>query len=166
MAVESQKFDKSRYQIIPRVLIFAARGDSVLLIKGAPDKKVWPGQYNGIGGHVEQDESVLSAAYREFLEETGLTLEDPALCAVVTIDTQDNPGIGMYVFKAQAGPGDPSPTQEGTLEWVDTRTLDLLPLVEDLPVLIPIVLHWQPGNPVVFCQYSYSEDNELIMRFD
>ena len=166
MAVESQKFDKSRYQIIPRVLIFAARGEFVLLIKGAPDKKVWPNQYNGIGGHVEQDESVLAAAQREFEEETGLTLEDPALCAVITIDTQDNPGIGMYVFKAQAGTGKLAPTTEGVLEWVNTHSLDLIPLVEDLPILIPVVLNWQPGNPVIFCQYSYSEDNELIMRFD
>jgi 8-oxo-dGTP diphosphatase len=148
------------------VLIFAIRGDSVLLIKGAPTKKVWPDLYNGIGGHIEQNESVLGAAYREFTEETGLILVNPELCAVVTIDTQDNPGIGMYVFKAQANGEDPAPSAEGTLEWVDINAIDQIPLVEDLPILIPIVFSWQPGGPIIFCQYSYSDDNELIMRFE
>ena len=166
MAVESQKFDKSRYQIIPRVLIFATRGDFVLLIKGSPTKKVWPDLYNGIGGHIEQNESVLAAAHREFEEETGLELVDPHLAAVVMIDTQDNPGIGMYVFKAQTGPGDPTPSNEGILEWVDSETLSQIPLVEDLPILLPVILHWQPENPTIFCQYSYSMNNELIMRFE
>ena len=166
MVVESQKFDKNRYQIIPRVLIFATRGDSVLLIKGAPDKKVWPNLYNGIGGHIEQKESVLAAAYREFKEETGLDLVSPHLAAVVMIDTEDIPGIGMYVFKAQASSGDPAPSTEGSLEWVPPERLQDLALVEDLPILIPVILSWQPENPVIFCQYCYSEDNELIMRFE
>lgn len=166
MAVESQKFDKSRYQIIPRVLIFATRGDSVLLIKGAPTKEVWPNLYNGIGGHIEQNESVLAAAYREFEEETGLELKYPALAAVVFIDTQDNPGIGMFVFKGQASQGAPSQSAEGTLEWVETKSITHLPLVEDLPILLPVILSWQPESPIIFCQYSYSTNNELIMRFE
>jgi hypothetical protein len=84
----------------------------------------------------------------------------------VTIDTQDNPGIGMYIFKAQASHEDPAPSSEGTLEWIDITAIDQIPLVEDLPILIPVVFSWQPGSPIIFCQYSYSDDNELIMRFE
>ncbi len=43
----------ARYPVIPRALIFLFTGDSVLLLKGAPDKRIWPGLYNGIGGHIE-----------------------------------------------------------------------------------------------------------------
>jgi len=28
----------------------------VLLLRGAPKKKIWPDQYNGVGGHVKPDE--------------------------------------------------------------------------------------------------------------
>jgi len=45
-----------RYAIIPRTLIFITRegpsGLEVLLIKGAPTKRLWANRYNGVGGHV------------------------------------------------------------------------------------------------------------------
>ena len=165
MPAEDQKADQTKYQIIPRVLVFATRGGKLLLIKGSPTKRLWPNLYNGIGGHIEPGEHVLQAAYREVREETGLTLHNPQLCVVVTIDTGQTAGIGMFVFSGQAGEGEPQPSKEGTPEWVDTDRIGELALVEDLPVLIPKVLQWQPGDPVLFGQYGYDHHNELIMTF-
>ncbi len=99
MTVSRQGIFKDRYKLIPRVLVFATRGESVLLIKGSPAKKIWPNLYNGIGGHVEKGEDFLSAAHREFFEETGLELLAPWLCALVTIDASDDVGINMAVFR-------------------------------------------------------------------
>ena len=48
-----------RYHFIPRVLILLTMGDKILLLKGAPDKRIWPNLYNGLGGHVERGETVL-----------------------------------------------------------------------------------------------------------
>ena len=56
---------QDRYTLVPRVLCFVTSGDEVLLLKGAPGKKIWPGKYNGLGGHVERGESVHAAARRE-----------------------------------------------------------------------------------------------------
>ena len=39
---------RHRYRMVPRVLAFITHGDRVLLIKGAPDKRVWPNLYNGL----------------------------------------------------------------------------------------------------------------------
>jgi 8-oxo-dGTP diphosphatase len=165
MIDQVQKPDPTRYKLIPRVLIFAVREGQLLLIKGAPTKKTWPNLYNGIGGHVEPGESVLEAAHREFFEETGLKLKTTHLCALITIDIPKSPGIGMYVFKAEPEFGKPTPSEEGTLAWIAPSQMENLPLVEDLSDLIPLVLNWSPGNPVIFGKYIYSDKNELAMTF-
>ena len=73
MPKSDQGVTKDRYMLIPRTAIFVRRGDEYLLIKGAPTKRLWAGKYNGLGGHVERGEDVLTSAGREPREETGLT---------------------------------------------------------------------------------------------
>ncbi len=163
--MQDQGVFPERYRIIPRVLVFARRGEAVLLLKGAPTKRLWANQYNGVGGHVEAGESVLAAARREFLEETGLELTEAHLAAIVMIDTGQMTGIGMFVFCGTAAAGEPLAGPEGTLEWVAPQDLPGLPLVEDLPELLPRLLAWQSGEPVIFARYFYTPENALVVEF-
>jgi 8-oxo-dGTP diphosphatase len=166
VVVPQQGLDKSRYQFVPRVLIFLTRGEDVLLIKGAPTKRVWANLYNGLGGHVERGESVWAAARREVEEESGLKDLFLWLCAVVTIDTGDAAsGILMFVFRGEAD-GEPRPSVGGTLEWVPTSRLAALPLVEDLPTLLPRVLAMQRGDPPLWGFYEYNSEANLRISFD
>ena len=62
-----------RHLVVPRVLIFLTRTtgagvQEVLLLKGAPTKRLWANKYNGLGGHVEATEDVYAAARREVHE--------------------------------------------------------------------------------------------------
>src|ERR1700674_2038709 len=104
-----------RYSVIPRVLCFVTSGDDVLLLKGAPGKKLWAGKYNGLGGHVERGESVHAAARREILEESGLAVTDLRLCGVVTIDLEAQAGIGLFVFTAKTAGRQLRASAEGAL---------------------------------------------------
>jgi 8-oxo-dGTP diphosphatase len=166
MAAPQQGLDKSRYQFVPRVLVFLTRGEDVLLIKGAPTKRVWPNLYNGLGGHVERGESVWKAAVREVEEESGLTDLSLWLCAVVTIDTKDaDAGILMFVFRGE-GSEEPRASAEGALEWVPISGLNVLPLVEDLPELLPRVLAMQRGDAPLWGFYSYGAGGKLQMDFE
>ena len=157
-------FPAARYQVIPRVLCFVTSGSEVLLLKGAPDKKLWAGKYNGVGGHVERGESVHAAARREILEETGLTVSDLRLCGVIMIDIDDQPGIGMFVFTALAASRDFTASAEGALAWVPRERVAELDTVEDLPRLLPLVFSLPPGAPPFGGHYSYGPEGQLQME--
>jgi 8-oxo-dGTP diphosphatase len=149
--------------LIPRVLIFVTRGSSVLLLKGASSKRLWANKYNGVGGHVEPGEDILSAARRELLEETGLTA-DLWLCGTVVVETGENPGIGIYVFTSECPEGQLRPSSEGMLEWVPFVEVSKLPAVEDLPVLIRRIQKMKRGS-APFNALSFYEDEKLNVIF-
>ena len=149
-----------RYQIIPRVLCFVTNGEDVLLIRGAPDKKLWAGKYNGLGGHVERGESAHAAARREILEESGLSVTDLRLRGVVSIDVESGPGIGLYVFTALAASREVTASSEGALAWVSLGQVAALETVADLPILLPFVFG-QPRDAAPFGAHYASDGGGL-----
>jgi 8-oxo-dGTP diphosphatase len=153
-----------RYQIIPRVLIFMLRKDEILLLKGAPNKRLWANTYNGVGGHIEKGEDILAAAHRELLEETGLCTSNMRLCATVMIDTGEQIGIGMFVFRADYIDGELKPSEEGSLEWVKLDQLLEYKLVEDLPVLIPAILTLEDHDEPLSILYQFDAKEKLVIK--
>lgn len=157
---------RQRFTVIPRTLVFIRRDAYVLLLRGSSQKRIWANKYNGIGGHIEHDEDVYSAALREIREETGLDVENLRLVGLINIDGDQPTGIMLFVFTAQSRSGDPIPTEEGTLEWIARDQLAQIDLVEDLPTILPRALDLPPNAPPFFAHYHYDKQERLIIRFN
>ncbi len=161
-----------RNLVVPRVLVLLTSTNpstgkrEVLLLKGAPTKRLWANRYNGLGGHVEANEDVYTAAVREVREEAGIEAPTLSLRGVVTIDAGFDehgrrPGVLMFVFLGEAPGRTLAPSSEGTPAWLPIEELSGYPLVDDLDELLPRAL----GGDFFYGHYSPQPDGALHYTF-
>ncbi|NDJ87240.1 MAG: NUDIX domain-containing protein [Chloroflexi bacterium] len=159
-----------RWQVVPRTLCFVTYGEEILLLKRAQHKRVYPGYYNGLGGHIERDEDPLRSAIREIREESGLEVTQVRYCGTTHIDAGQATGILLFIFTAVASSREVHSGDEGTLHWL--RLTDVLrsihsvepelPLVEDLPLILPRI--FEDGRIPFFAHVSYDDADRLRFR--
>jgi 8-oxo-dGTP diphosphatase len=166
MPKSEQGITFDRFMVIPRTLIFVIHADQVLLIKGAPTKRLWADLYNGIGGHIEPGEDALTAARRELAEETGLQADDLRQVGTIIIDAGQPVGILLLVYVGVYAGGELVASSEGQLEWVPLARLEEYPLVADLRLLLPHILAMQPGQPPFAARSFYDERDQQQLVFN
>ena len=165
MNESEQGVTADRYTVVPRVLCFLRNGEEILLLRGAPDKRLWANRYNGIGGHVERDEDPYQAARREIAEETGLQVDDLRLGGIVHVTLSSGPGVLLFLFTGETAERAVRPSAEGEAVWLRREDLASLPLVEDLPILLPHLLDAPPGAPPFFARSFYDAAGHLRVVF-
>ena len=162
---EQGTVDNDHYTVIPRSLSFVLCDNALLLLRGAPDKRIWANRLNGLGGHIEPDENPRQSALREIREEAGLVPNELDLRAIVHIPGHaGHPGVMLFVFMGHAEKRSTRPSAEGTLEW---HAMDALPwdeMVADLPYLLPRLLADHGPTPF-FGHYTIDASGEMRYEF-
>ena len=164
MPASDQGLETGRYRLVPRTLTFIISHDSLLLLRGAPHKRRWANLYNGIGGHIDRGEDIFTSAKRELYEETGLSIDKLWLCGILQIDVEAESGVLVFIFRGETSQYELLPSGEGVPEWVPISDIARLPLVEDLPFLLPHILSAQPGSAPFIAQSRYDPDGVLQIR--
>jgi 8-oxo-dGTP diphosphatase len=168
MGAQQQGADatQGRWITIPRTLCFVFHQDRVLLLKRAAHKRVFPNQYNGLGGHIERDEDPYTSARREIQQESGLTVRDLRLRAVHQIDAGGDSGIMLFVFSAVSDSLEvQSDEREGTLHWVTLAQLATLDAVEDIRLVLQRIAQQPPNGPPDFVHVRYDEADQIQLRY-
>jgi 8-oxo-dGTP diphosphatase len=107
------------------VLILLKSADQFLLL--LRDREPNQGLYTPVGGKLDPGERPLDAALRETREETGIHIQDPKFCGILTESSPGKYNWISYVYLAEI-PWQPAPPcNEGTLAWIPVQELAQLP---------------------------------------
>ncbi len=138
------------------------RDEMLLLRRDKRPNDIHYGKCVGLGGRVEPDEDIVSAARREIHEESGLTARQMALRGTVSW-----PGFGRdgedwfgFIFRVDHADGAAHRgNHEGTLEWVPVDRLSDVPMWDSDRLWLPMVLD---DDPSMFHGHMPYADGRMI----
>lgn len=112
------------------------------------------GQWNGVGGRLEQGEEPRAGCLREVEEETGLSLSSCTFGGLVSWAAPGGPPAGyLYVFLGREPHGRLVASREGDLAWQPREWVFGSPdVVSNIPIFLPPML---AGAPVQEWRFYY-----------
>jgi 8-oxo-dGTP diphosphatase len=135
-----------------RTLCFVFHHDRVLLMQRARDPDA--GYWNAPGGKIDRGEDPLEAARRELREETGL--DAPLVFRGVATVVVEETGEHWVIFLFAARVTDPAvaASAEGPLRWAAPDEVAALPVLPDVPRLLPALRDQE--DRVVLAKFTYA----------
>jgi 8-oxo-dGTP diphosphatase len=119
---------------------FILNGDKILLMKRANHKKIAPGLWTGVGGHIEPEEinDPKSSCLREVNEETGLKESDIVDFRLFYIlnRKKDDEIRQQFIFFGRTLATEVLSNDEGELYWIDKSEI----LKLDMPLTVRYTL--------------------------
>ena len=122
-------------------LLFLRRDNEVLL--AMKKRGFGEGRWNGVGGKLEQGETVEEALLREAQEEIGVTPTVYEQVADISFDEffKGEPAqMHVHVFSCTKWEGEPQETEEMRPEWFSADSLPYESMWSDDPYWLPLVL--------------------------
>jgi hypothetical protein len=97
-------------------------------------------------------------------EETGLTA-DLSLCGTIIVDTAQNVGGALFIFRAENARGVLVASPEGTPEWIRFDRIGEYPLIEDVAIFLERIRQMKPGDAPFAGRSFYDQDDRLTVIF-
>lgn len=135
------------------------KGDEILLLQ-KPRRNWWVAP----GGKMELGETIRESAMREYREETGVHLKNPALKGVFTIVIKEDDKVVsewmMFTFFATDYEGENhDECEEGILRW---HHKDAIKSLDMAPGDYYIIEYMLEGEGILYGNFVYTPDFELI----
>jgi 8-oxo-dGTP pyrophosphatase MutT (NUDIX family) len=117
------------------------------------------GRFNGVGGKVEEGESVEDAVHREAEEEVGVKVGEIQKCAELTFTFPHEPSFDqlVHVFITEDFEGEPSETEEMSPSWLSTTYIPYAEMWPDDIFWLPKVLE---GNKIIG-RFTFGEGDTI-----
>lgn len=106
-------------------MVILRAGSTYLLLRRAKSPNA--GKYVPVGGKLERGERPVDAAVRETREETGLVIEAPVFCGILSESSPTDYNWLCYIYLADIPWQEPPPCDEGQLEWISAGRLRDIP---------------------------------------
>jgi 8-oxo-dGTP pyrophosphatase MutT (NUDIX family) len=121
------------------LLYLHRRGEILLALK---KRGFGEGLWNGVGGKVEQGETVRVAAIRECREEIGVTVTDPKLVGRLKFYEKSDPDFchDTSVYIATQWQNEPQETEEMRPQWFDIQAIPYEQMWPDDRFWLPLLL--------------------------
>ena len=140
-----------RYTVLPRTLILIIKNQQVLLMKYSgkgthmtAEKEERKDIYNGLGGHVEEDEDVIENAKKEALEEAGINLLNPKVKGIMNVSNFSGKNVMMFIVVGTTEDELTTSTLEGDLEWIPFDKLDKINVFDDVKPFLETITKLKP----------------------
>lgn len=145
-------------------LSFVTLDSCVLLLRHPDHGDRFAGQWNGVGGHVEEGECIRAAARRELREETGLDVPELVLRGVVHESGLLGNAHVLFVFTGVSRQRDVRSPEGLELCWQPIAEIGALPLVHDTALLLERALG--DGEPFFAVERYDGGDSRIELRAD
>ncbi len=120
------------------------------------------GKINGVGGKVEDDETIEEAAIREANEEAGVTLNEFSKCAVLEFYFSHNPTWNqlVHVYLCEEWENEPTESEEMKPEWYEVALIPYSSMWPDDKFWIPYVL----DGKLVKAEFTFAESDIITSQ--
>ena len=151
------------------VAAFLRRDGNYLLMKRAENRKIAPGLWSGVGGHMEPDEinAPLSACFREIEEETGIGKSDISALELLYIVTRrsKNEIRQSYIYFGETTRSEIIQTDEGELFWIPESELTNREYSKTFTAMLEHYTKRSPGDRALYVGAAENDDGELHMNW-
>ncbi len=145
--------------------VFIRRGGRILVLRRSATRQYAANVVHPVGGKVEPDEDPFTAAQREVIEETGLSVTNMRLEAVL-LDVAPVPHEShnwlIYHFSADCAAGEPHETDEGELVWMTPAEFLRQRLHPSLEGIAERIL--DPRKGTLFVTHTYNANGLIDER--